>query len=259
MTQMRKSTFMLLIALIFLQGTTKSCDQFTPTPSPKPILASRVPNQGAPANPQPSQPAQSQSNPEPQALVTQPQPIGTIHPTTLPEVMFLNSDCPTSGFSGLTPNGSHGALDCMYHWVGKFGPNNLELRIMQYNDPARYKLILDGEVTNFLPKEVVSDKEEFGSTTSSHYSDYYLDMIEESDSSYIFLNTYKDRQTIANPEVALCGNGHGVFGVEGKFVVELQMRSCDLANYIGEYRGVMNTLKDAAEAAITRADANKAP
>ena len=119
--------------------------------------------------------------------------------------------------------------------------------------------MLDSEVNNYLPKELASKQPENDSTIKSRYSDYTLERLEISDSSYIILNTYKDKQTPGSPESPLCGYGHGYFGVEGKFVVMLRMESCDLANSENEYRGVMTALKDAAVAAITRASANQAP
>jgi hypothetical protein len=241
MTEMPKARFMELLALIVLLAAMLAC---ATTPTTPPV------SQPLPLQPKPSQTNTVQAPPNAQPPVS-----GTIHPTTLPEVLFLETDCPTNGFSGLTSNGSHGSLSCRYHWVGKAGVNNLQLTITQYNDPLDYKQVLDTEVTNFLPKELDSRKQDVRGTPGSHYSNYYLDLMEESDSSLIMLSTYQDSQTDIAPQLASCGDGHGFFGVDGKFVVELRVASCDLGDFIGEYRGVMNALKDAAEAAIARAEA----
>jgi hypothetical protein len=239
MSETHKEKFHRILALIVLLGVMLACAQTPATPPVSPLKATQPV-----ASPSPS---------------VEQQVSGTIHPPTVPEVMFLESDCPTDGLSGLTANYGPGALYCNYHWIGKAGVNNLELRIMQYNNPQDYKQVLDSEVTNFLPKELDSRKQDVRGTPGSHYSDYLIDLMEESDSSFIMLSTFHDSQTDIVPALALCGDGHGFFGVDGKFVVELRVDACDLSDFIGEYRGVMTALKHAAEAAIARAEAEQTP
>ena len=250
MTEKWKATCKVLTALIVLLYATVACGM-------NPDLSAEIPPIQAQNEDPPAKPIASVPPPQPPAN-PEPLPSATIPPMIPREVMFQDSDCPAD-FPGLTANWGAGALECTYNWEGEFGVNDLELEIMQYNNPDDYERVLDIEINNYLPKELASKQPENDSTIESRYSDYTLETLEVSDNSYIILNTYKDIQTAGSPAPPLCGYGHGYFGVEGKFVVMLRMDSCDPENSKEEYRSVMTALKDAAEAAITRASANQAP
>ena len=87
-----------------------------------------------------------------------------------------------------------------------------------------------------------------------------LNSIEDNTNGFIYMETFNKGPTTADPEIAICGYGWGVIGVDEKFEVTLSLTdSCDLSYYSVVYTMALVTLRDAALKAIKRAEANKAP
>jgi hypothetical protein len=221
---------------------------------------------GASANQNPAaivQPTSTSTSQPPTAttgVVENNEPVGTVHPTLPLEVLFINSDCPTQTPKGalpaLTPNGSHGALDCRYHAAGQYGPDNMEIRIYQYNDPVQFKQIMDSELGKLIPQAIASKKADYSPTDFNQLSNEGVDEIQNDASGIVYMITYNDGNSWkpANP---LCGDGGGELSVEGKFVIELRLKSCNLSEFATDYSQVLTSMKDAALAAIQRAEANR--
>jgi hypothetical protein len=234
-----KKVLFLAIALALALG----CGLSTPTPSPTP-----------------KPPALKQSPlVKASVVVADPAPkvTGSVHPPLPVEFMFLESDCPTQAFTGLTAKYGPGALNCRYHWDGKFGANNVELTIMQYTDPEKFKIVITSDIV-YRQKAVASQKAT--QAAGSNKKNDHTDVIQDDSDGAIYMETYDGYATTDNPDIPLCGNGMGTVGVNGQFVVTLMVsESCDISTSASDYSKVMIALRDAALAAIGRQESNNVP
>ncbi len=179
----------------------------------------------------------------------------TIHPTDVMQALFIDSDCPGEAFPGLTTSWGAGSLDCTYHWTGHFGVNNLEMRIMQYPDHSQYQQVISSDLANYRTI-VTNDKATQAAPGVQTKKD--LNVIEDDTNGFIYMETYNRPPSATDSETALCGYGWGVLGVDDKFEVSLSLTdACDISTSADVYS--LATLRDAALAAIKRAEANKAP
>ena len=181
----------------------------------------------------------------------------TIRPTDVTWVLFIDSDCPSEAFPGLTTGWGAGSLDCTYHWTGHFGVNNLEMRIMQYPDHSHYQQVISFDLANYRTTVANNKATQAAPGVQKKVN---LDIIEDDAKGFIYMETYNSGPTTANPEIVLCGHGWGVIGVDEKFEVTLSLNdSCDISADADVYSLALVNLRDAALEAIKRAEANKAP
>jgi len=181
----------------------------------------------------------------------------TIRPTDIAWFLFIDSDCPADLFQGLTTGWGAGSLDCRYHWVGYFGANNVEMRIMQYPDHSHYQQVISSDLANYRTN-VANDKAAQAAPGVQNKKN--LDIIQDDANGYIYMETYQSLTSVTDPETTLCGNGWGALGVDEKFEVTLSLtESCDISKDADVYSLALENLRDAALKAIQRAEANRAP
>jgi hypothetical protein len=181
----------------------------------------------------------------------------TIRPTDIAWFLFIDSDCPADLFQGLTTGWGAGSLDCRYHWVGHFGANNLEMQIMQYPDHSHYQQVISSDLANYRTN-VANDKAAQAAPGVQNKKN--LEIIQDDANGYIYMETYQSLPSTSDPETTLCGNGWGALGVDEKFEVTLSLTdSCDISKEVDVYSLALDNLRDAALAAIKRAEANRAP
>ncbi|MGB8213569.1 MAG: hypothetical protein WCE68_08425 [Anaerolineales bacterium] len=177
---------------------------------------------------------------------------GTLHAPLVPLAGFLDSDCPSQGLSGLTSNASPGALDCTYHWNGKWGADNAEMRIMQYSTASIYDQIMETDLQN-LQNQVAQIKTNQASGGGRQNDN--IDILQADTNDYIYMETYNGSPAVGSTAVPLCGDGWGAMGVHAEFEVTFDLReSCDISTSASDYSALMRTMRDAAQAAINRAE-----
>jgi hypothetical protein len=179
-----------------------------------------------------------------------PDSSGTRRAPLVPLSTFINADCPTQSLTGLTSNASPGALDCTWHWRGKFGADNAEMRIMQYPAAPLYQQVLKTDLQHL--------QQQAANLKSSPRKNDNLDVLLADLNNYIYMETYTGSATTDNPATPLCGDGWGAMGVHDQFEVTFYLReSCDISTSASDYSQVMTTLQKAALAAILRAEKSR--
>lgn len=186
-----------------------------------------------------------------------PDASGTYRAPIAPLAWFQDSDCPTQGLSGLVSNASAGALDCTYHWNGKFGADNAEIRIMQYPAAPLFQQVLISDLKN-LQAQVANIRSNQAAGTGRKNDN--LDIIQADSINYIYMETYTGPAKTGSTAVPLCGDGWGAMGVHGQFEVYMYLReSCDISTSASDYSNLLRSMQAAAVAAVTRAEKSMKP
>jgi hypothetical protein len=243
-----------VMVLVILLVNLTACDVFY-NPFGGESGPSNSDNQSGPAKPAQGQVPQvegkSQNGEKPAAVE------GTIRPTDVIKAMFLESDCPAD-FQGLDARYGPGSLSCRYHYDGNFGAINFEMEVLEYPKAEDYQRVFDSDTGYKL-----SAVETFKATQSSGkspYKNYNLDIVQDDGTGVIYMETYDGYPNEGDPTVPLCGSGMGTVGVDGKFVVTVQVNEvCGYASTAGDYSRLITTLRDAALVAIARAEAGTTP
>ncbi len=204
--------------------------------------------------------APAHKSPKPSAtssFTPPPAEVGTVFATLPPEVWFASSDCPKDLFPGLTASGDDlGVLVCTYHWVGKFGVNNAEIRIFQYTDRTRYNQTLQANLDN--NRKAVTNEQATQAAPNLAIKKA-IDVIEDDITGYIYMETYEGNYQVNN-EIPNCGFGWGNVGVDEKFEVTVDITdACDISLFAPEYSRAIISMRDAALAAIAHAEAGSKP
>ena len=186
-----------------------------------------------------------------------PDSSGTRRAPPAPLAWFQDSDCPTRGLSGLTTNASAGALDCTYHWHGNYGVDNAEIRIMQYPAAPLFQQVLSSDVKNLQNQVATLQSSQSAGTGQKNDN---LDIIQADSIDYIYMETYTGSTRVGSTATPLCGDGWGAMGVHGQFEVSLVVReSCDISTSAIDYSNLMRSMRDAATAAVLRAEKTMHP
>jgi hypothetical protein len=157
---------------------------------------------------------------------------------------FLESDCSCAGYEATTvrPWGSS-SLSCRYEWSGANIDNNaLGFEIVDYINH-------EDELGPAFKQEV----EHLSFSAGNQGDDWQVEQPRNDDGGYAFFG-YGPGGGGKQGDIPMCGNGRGVFQVDGRFYVTTELFACDLPYSVTAYANALADMETCARRAIARAN-----
>lgn len=157
---------------------------------------------------------------------------------------FLESDCSCPGYEATTvrPWGSS-SLSCRYEWSGANIDNNaLGFGIVSYINHE-----------DELGAAFRQDVTDLSFSAGSQGDDWQVEQPRNDDGGYAFYG-YGPGGGGKQGDIPLCGNGRGVFQVDGEFLVTTELFACDLPYSAQAYASALADMESCARRAIARAN-----
>ena len=155
---------------------------------------------------------------------------------------FLDADCSCAGYEATTVHPwGNSSLSCRYEWSGA----NID------NNALGFEVVSYANHEDALGPDFQQDVEDLSFSAGNQGDDRRVEQPRNDDGGYVFFG-YGPGGGGKQGDIPMCGNGRGVFQVDGEYLVKTELFACDLPYSEQAYANALADMETCARRAIAR-------